>query len=89
VRRTIILEGKRLDVKIEYSRWERDTLDIPRVGDTWNRFDMPRGVRLELEGVARDGTRVRGVFRVTRWREDGTLEIEPWSDRDKVGGGQE
>jgi hypothetical protein len=89
VRQTIILKSEQLEVEAKRIRFERDILDVPRVGERWNRVEAPRGTRLELEGVCSDGTPIDGVFRLIRRRDDGALEVERWSDRDKVGGGQE
>lgn len=85
---TVVLDGRRLDLDVRYSHYEKETLDVPRVGESWTRRRVARGTRMELKAVADDGTVVDGVFRIVGRRHDGTLEIEPWSGLDKVGGGR-
>lgn len=82
----IILDGKRWEVEVKHMRANSDTLDITRVGELWRRITPAGETRLELDAVATDGTEIRGVFRVISRREDGALEIEPWSDFHEVGG---
>jgi len=83
---TLILNDKRLEVEVKYMRDSLDVLDITRVGELWRRITPTGERRLELDAVATDGTEIRGVFRVVCRRDDGALEIEPWSDVHEVGG---
>lgn len=83
---TFMLDDKRLEVEVKHMRDSLDMLDITRVGESWRRITPAGERRLELDAVATDGTEIRGVFRVICRRDDGALEIEPWSDLHEVGG---
>jgi hypothetical protein len=81
-----ILNDKRLEVEIKQMQVDSNLLDITSVGELWRRITPVGETRLELDAVATDGTEIQGVFRIIRRREDGTIEIEPWSDLHQVGG---
>ena len=83
---TVVLNGRLLDLDVKYAYYEKETLDVSRVGELFARRRVARGTRMELEAVANDGTVVDGFFRIVGRRHDGTLEIEPWSGLDRVGG---
>ncbi|MFW6116262.1 MAG: hypothetical protein ACOC6F_00910 [bacterium] len=84
---TITLNGECLDLEAKYVRYKKGTLEAPHVGELWSRREVARGTRMELDAVADDGTEIEGIFRVAERRDDGTIEVEPWSGLDEVGGG--
>ncbi len=84
--RTFIVNGQRMDLEVQYMRFEAKLEDVTPVGTFWREVVNAGDNKIELKGTDAAGRQVSGTFRIVSQPEGNVLEIEPWTDYPTVGG---
>ena len=73
--RTVIIDGEIIELMIWSMSTDTNLLDVSEVGGTWRKH-VAKKTSTELEGIARDGRKISGFFKIVEVLPDRTWVLE-------------